>query len=667
MANTYTLKGGFTDIDLVWDQTTQKNYKIRNGTSFRDGRLAVNFFVPDMGFSPKVMSVSEAPKTMVFRLSVFPGGAADWNVTLRKINAIKRLVHGPNQQALRYHQGNDGAKIYLRAQLDGSDFYVDHTVLYGMVDDGGAYYNKAAEETTTAIDVFVTLVLMPYGQGATINLNNAQENGDFYQEGSTANLAAGWTAFSGFTGYTFDTTNFLINGVAQHCTASTSGDGLEGTNVAVVASGKMAGYVWIYLISGSVEIDIYDGTVAWVSKVLTSGDGNGVADKTIEDAAGATWYRVPVSHTDTGSGGTYRLLVISNGGAAEWVMDGAYFDTANNTTTVPDGWCSDNDFRMRGDRSTTNPAYINHMDIWGIPGDGPALITHIIDPTTITNNYLYLIVGKITDGKYLAADMEFWFDTDSSSGETNFIATDFANNGSWAASTGTTNNHFWRFSDGGAGTGEGGKIVFLDDDLIRRFFAVPRRLFVAVRTSHAGTVFTVYMGNKSAASDADLGIITDQKSIQVNSINTWELHDAGALVATDFIPDAIDAPVVSGYPLIYMGVQVEMASASANADFDFMWAPWAGADSFMVIQLSSALAASATSELHIDGNQEGVISSLIGSYEQNYIGSVWSVAPGPYTTRFTYQMLGSANQITIGDLNEISFQVVPQASHMLSD
>jgi hypothetical protein len=71
---------------------------------------------------------------------------------------------------------------------------------------------------------------------------------------------------------------------------------------------------------------------------------------------------------------------------------------------VPDAWCSTSSIENRNDPDSSNEDQISYIDVWGVPGDSPALLDQKLE-LNYSSATTMIIVGKIDSGKHLASSV----------------------------------------------------------------------------------------------------------------------------------------------------------------------------------------------------------------------------------------------------------------------
>jgi hypothetical protein len=233
----------------------------------------------------------------------------------------------------------------------------------------------------------------------------------------------------------------------------------------------------------NLRIVLYDGTGATITfkSFDPSNPANYDTGKAVVGAGGLTFYRYSLS--DDGdparSNANVRVGVVRHTDDANvtgaYYVDGLYIEVSGeNSTTPPDAWMSSRNLDNRNDIQSTSQAtenYLNYIDVWGIPGDAPALAQWDFNfgNVGVTHDPRAFICSMVTDGYYRADEQRHWIESDD--GDITFTA----GTGSWSNQTGTTNNHFKRYAATGAGTA---KITWAPSSDLLEMAETPRTVYV---------------------------------------------------------------------------------------------------------------------------------------------------------------------------------------------
>lgn len=573
------------------------------------------------------------------------------SVVADAITSLKLLVSGPNQIAALENE----APVYLQLDRSSGNGVVNHRVRFGEVSDGNTHFDALAVNNVVAAHVRVVLYLENAGgAGTTITLKNQLLNSDFTI--SSAGLATSWTA-TGTPTTTIDTTYWLINGQSQKIVATAS-QGIHSENLAGATSA--VAYAWLYVVSGEVVVSIRNtaGPSDLVSKTISTTNGDTISDAAVIDETGATWYRVSLS--GTWSSATIDLHVCASAsGASTFYVDGCYLQTG--TTTVPDAWSSYYKIRNRADRSTSNPEYVNYVDVWGVPGDMPAFNKIELDNPAVTGNSKAALfrLAAATDALFSIKNAQSWAESDQG-----FYYVNSGGTGVWSDGTGTTDNHYKRFTEGV--TNNGGYLQFgsglftTTGTTVEAFFSIPRRMLALCRSSASGVivagsvVHTVTAGSVTVESNDSQGI---------NAVNTWELVDLGTINRVGALPPGD----ITRYTSVTPRITVTGLSNTQTFDIDAILFLYAHEDGLLIWQTTETDAN--IGEVYIDGANEVVYTrGAVGApYDilEVPLGNCWTVAAGNRVTRLILASSDIDNATGYASETDVTMTVTPRCSLLL--
>jgi hypothetical protein len=623
MADSFILTDGTTSFELVYDAGTQDDYKLEYGTRVQLSEPAVLMHSPDDGESLPIRAVDRDRE--VYLTANLPGD--DWDTILDNITKIKRLVDGADSQALRYWTQGDVDRVVLRIQKDGSTNYTDLPVKFGFVDDSGVYYTTI--QTKVAWKPVIMLMVAPYGEGAQITLRNDLPSSPHFVEDSNGDgLADGWT-LTGSPPTVIETNRYLVGGQSQAFQAPASATD-AGINLFKAVSGgeDIVAYAWVNFGSGSDDVSVILQESGATSNIidevrLTRSSPTTQADKVTTGAAGNNWYRVSVSGTANGSANGVQLRIRrkSTYGSTQSIfnVDACYLEL--NQTTVPDAWCSTSNIENRNDPDSSNEDQISYIDVWGVPGDSPALLSQSVDTS---DSFSYLVVNKsrTTDGAgtFYAAHFEgedlnlSWTDPAWQFAQTDTVLS--------SASAG----NFTRITV--PSSSANASLPFFSPDHPAGF-----RVFMRARVSN--TALKVYM--------------TDNDYVDFNAANTWETVDLGYVPQTAAFID----PGVGNSKLTLI---IEPTSTGYYIDLDDIWVLPVTDDGFMLLNWTGGLV------LTTDATQK--INYTSGGAFIPALGSLFTILPFE-TQRLVFITYASDNTYSLDDAIEVTLTVTPRARHLL--
>ena len=594
---------------------TAPPYSLIGGITVRLAEPDVTLVVPATG-ATIVSALRPTDRVIEFAVKINTTSAA---TAANALTDIKLLVDGDNQIAAN----EDESPVYLALERNAGNGTMLHRVRWGNVDDGTAHFSEFTQGAYAANGVRIRLVVESAGLAETaITLRNRLVNGDFAL--AAAGLATSWTLIGAPTAAN-ETTSFLINGRSQKITAASANLGLGSEDIANVSSA--AGYMWVRITSGSVVVALRDitGGSDLDNAVLDATDSNSVSDMTAKDDAGNTWYRVPVSWS--GSSTTVDLAARSSGGAATFFVDAAYLATG--TTTVPNAWSSYYAISNRADRTTTNPTYVNYIDYWGVPGDMPAFLKMNTDSSGYSSsNPLINYWSKATDALYSVANAQHWAESDQGS-----YAVATGGTGAWSDRTGTTDNHYKRFTEGV--TNNGGYVEFgsgffaLTDTTVNAFWSIPRRVLALCRANTTNVTIT---GSVVMNFGGTRVTVESNDATGVGAANNWEWVDLGVMNRVGaFSADSSSNVTVS----MMSRIDIDGLANTETFDIDAVLFLYAQDDGLMTF--TTRANGNQIENYRIAGQYESVLSignaSDIADATEVVIGNCWTVAPGNRVTR----------------------------------
>lgn len=629
MTDSFKITDGTTEFEVVYNSSTQANYKLMMGGSIGVPEPAVLLHQPDDSHAVPVRAYN--PNRTVFLTMDIKG--ADWDDVLNQIAKLKRMVDGANSQAIRYWLDNRTvSRVRLDILLDGATNSTMIPVLWGTVDDSESYYSATAALNKRARGVVIALNVLPWGEGAAITLKNYISNPGVYVDDGT--IASGWSDTSGTGTASINTTNYLVGTQSQKYVETATGTGLVAPSV-TSSGAEMSGYAWVYVESGTITARLRnttDGTTV-DSVALTAGSSTG-SDRSEVGAGGQTWYRVPLVGPVT-TGKAHRVEFVA-GAATTFNVDAVYLGLA---AAIPSGWSSFRELDNRNDISDTNPTFNNWIDTWGLPGDLPALVNWTWGGASWVS-----WIGQAIDGKTKAAARIYWIEGEGMTGSpgANWSTTVDANR---------AGGHYEQF-DGTTGAVTSGDISF-----------VYGSAFAAnALTSNDWRVFAIARSDKTASTiDMTLTIATDQNyelasTATFTAINTWEFLDLGLIMARDIYA----SEVANVNLLLKFAVTTPVSGDTIDID-SIMLIP---ADRAFMVSSFGSIESTAT---YINGNERYIAGADdSGRKENNVMGELWTVESGPITTR-TIRAVTTTNATThvLTVAQTVAIEATPRVRHLL--
>lgn len=651
MAYSVILSDGTTSYQFVYNPSSQTDFKMYYGMKVSTGEPEALWHSPDSD-ERKLIRLVDQPGTIFITQTVKGGGA--WDNVINNVTDISRMV----KQAAQYQTDGNVNRVYVRIQPDGATRYTDYEVIYGHVDASGSYYKSVDVLNAEATGVVLSLNVRAYGEGAPITLrNDLSSSPHFVQDSNGDGLADGWT-LTGTPPTAIETTKWLVGGKSQSFQAPTTGDaGINKFKGGLSGGESIVAYAWINFGSGSDSVYVMlqesGATTNLIQeKQLTRANPLATADKSMVDSAGATWYRVVLSGTAHGSATGVQLRIRRKSADAATIsvfnVDATYLQTG--TTTAPDAWCSTSAIQNRNDPASTSSAteaQINYLDVWGVPGDSDAVVKTSVTLGSVSRTTI--MASRHSDGEILAANVDHWIESDE--------LTTVSASGTWSTGTGTSDNHYQRFTEGGSPGANSRAYISLTGSSARALLKYPRRIFALARSSSTTSQFVgvstvageLNLTDKTKTSDTGTGVAT---------VNTWELLDLGLINGYGLMPSA---PPIDAEQEVFINIYVQSAPSSSTNDIDALLLPVLG-DEF-AIWVGKEETRSSGGEIIFDGTAKAVVSAASGIYEQP-TGGLWYAAAGKMN-RYVFAVVDSDNVFAIADTMSVSFTVYPRTRHLL--
>jgi len=638
------VQGTITLADLM-DGT---NFKVaEGGVSISTPPPDILLHSPDVGESSVVRS-TEQDRFASIVLHVY-GTTRD--IVNNNVIKLRRACH----EAILHNTEGYTAKVQLSEQKDGTTYGVLHCIKSGSVDDTSSFYEPANIANIVAKDVVLSLLLAPYGINTTqITLSNDLMSSPHCVEDTNGDgLADGWTkTASGFTA-TIDTTNWLAGGKSQKGVAAAADKIFAPDTVACNTS--VAAYIWILVIDGTIDVILRNVTAATdvQTKSIDSTDSGGVSDKTAIDTAGSTWYRVSLSSSGLGGADNMTIRTTNTTSTGTWYCDLAYIQSG--TTTIPDAWMSARNIDNRNDIQSTSAAtenYLNYIDVWGVPGDAPALIRAEYTYTgSATMAYLgaysdqsttIYTSGAIVDQHEPVALIPHWIENNGADVTT----------GSSGVGSSVTQNYTTGMSARSAatvarctigGSGGTGSIIWLPTGIdAQRFARQPHQLLAMIKSDTVSS--TTLAGWVTFAGISEFA----KQNVTLAVDDTWELVDLGTVNLVDRSPDNV--PTLGN---LQLGVSI-IATGTGSEIIDI--------DQFIFVPLSdNSIYAIAGNTVWYDGMQDAIIDSSTGNSSNNFIGNFGEVRAGNVSTRFVCVM----DTTVLTESAATKMTILPRSRHLL--
>lgn len=630
------INGGGTSLynewECVYDASTQPTYKTMYGLEVSQPEPSIVWHTPTDG-APVPVSANEQNRQIVLTMDV---DGATWDEVINSLAPLKRALNGAASRAIKTTIANTSDKVRVAIKPDGATYTTYHDVIYGTVDDSGAYYKPEAMRNILARTVVFYLTTSGTGYGDPFTLSNyVPSSPHFLIDTNADGLADGWTK-SGTPTLTLDTSYALIGPTSQKCVGGSAGDGFYGTSVTTTTTGIKAAYIWMLIVSGTVTVKLRNVTDAAnvTTYNLTTSNIAATASRTAVGKNGNTWYRIPLSGT-VATSKAIRIEMAASGGAATWYADGAYINIAG--IVDPPAFSSS--------RTLTNNG-VAHLDFWGIPGDIEPDIRLTFDLVTQTADD-NIIIGKREDGAQFASKIRYLLQD-----------TYFANGTTWA----TTSNYTRASTDAATS----------DDYYASDETALPAPNDTADTARAIGdSVFHIFaVGRGSTTSNGiyaqwsgDGATWHNTNTVLATTANTWELWDLGVLnprgivMQSDPLNQAATKSGSTAYSFSSFYLRVVSVAPSGTVDIDYL---------LLVPVDNEYLRATGPLEtIAGDVKQIWYRNSYALAYVNSYEGSMWHVAPGPRMTRLIFADYGAGMAATVGQTFIITATIIPRTSHLL--
>ncbi len=637
MATIWELTDGIYSYDLRYSDPTQVEYSGQYGAIVDVPLPRPQFHTPDN--APPVLKRLVNPlRRATFTLIVkTPETSAQWDEIRNAITRLRLMVGGADSQAAQYQLTELGRRVTLDVTMDGTTGTTSIPVVYGAVNDGGAYYNAFAELNQQAITVTITLWLEPLGEGAAITLINELTNPSFTLEGATAGLAAAW-AKTGAATATLDTATFLLNGKAQKVVTAAAGEGVYQT-VTIGASTDAAAYAYVAVTSGTVSVYMYSGSTI-ASALLDSTDSNDISDRRRTGEDGQVWYRVPLTGTVDGTG-VVVFNVRSSGGAATFFVDAAYL---GEQAAVPGAWASCKNTLNRDDVSATNYNNISYTDIWDVPGDARTLVNWAIEGFVFS-----AIAGQVSDKTYSAGEIG----DDVAWRDSSLFVAGATTNAAWSTvADGTRSDGEYERLTAAGGTGSGDTLyTFGTSGRVAKLTEGNWHVVVLTRSSSTGTRYEISLTAGNTTAIATNYARTKQRG--VNAASQWEIIDLGVVNTAN----GLASEVASVAWVLTMSVS-DLPNGG-TCDIDGVWLMPAHNFSMGTFETGST-------DLYINGVSKYVaIADNKGRKEGQVSWTMWEI-PASICTRTYIVTADSTNWLhTLTRTRDTTLTIIPRSRHQL--
>lgn len=642
MAASIKLTDGITSYELVYNAVTQADYLLQYGTNISIPEPNTLWHQPDD--APRIPIRSHDTLRQAVLTLVVEGST--WDEVVNNVNKLKLMVDGAGSQAQRYHMRGDVNEVRLEVQLDGATNKTKISVYEGTVDDSGAYYSAVASVNTLAWNVVLVLTIAEYGEmDSQVIRNDLRSSPHMLEDSNADGLADGWNLY-GTPTVSIATNRYLIGNSSQKFTTDTTTDeGIQSDTATVAASTNVVASFWLKTVGDPVTVVLRDNTGVIQNKVFEQDDVTSITDKiVIGGFNNETWYRVSLSGTTGATATSYYVQVRRTSSNATqttqvWV-DSVYMSSAS--STPPDAFVSTKTVLNRYDPTSTGEDRINYLDLYGVPGDAPALVDHKLDVTSATNLY-HVYVAKQQDGRYLSANMPHWR-------ESNDIST-FAG-GSYVADWARTDGTYFRMTRSAAGVNFPTLNITATWTETIAFAEQTHNIYLIARTSNINTTIEPYTATKYFTH-------TGGKET-FKAINTWELIPGGTLNPIDTRLDLYNT--TTGDTVDFL---VTMTT-SGTTDIDAVLFLPTNEDNFILCNINDDFSTTAgtSDNMYLLGKDRKFLNDGtlgVGKYG----GNLWTVQPGNTMSRYIYAYMGKSNQHTLTDSADITLTVTPRTRHLI--
>ena len=643
MAEVVKLVQGSDELDLT-DSSNIKSIRVNLVTS----APKTVWHTPDQG-ERRVVRDEDTDRNCTMILAVY---ATDEDELQNNLVELRRWL----REARRAEKTGDTNDVYLQLQKDGATNAVKHRIKTGWVDDSQAHYVEFRKETKS-FDVQCHLVLAPYGEStSTITLKNDMLSSPHFVEDSlgTALIADGWN-LALTPAVALSTARRLIGQYSQSVlTDSSTSEGIYSDTAPAGAGEDAVGYVWINATAtGNDPITITlragNGTIL-DTETFTPASPTGY-DKSTTGQKGFTWYRYVVT-VNIGANTGFRLYIIRDIGdathATGYRVDGCYIQV--DETVAPDAWMSARAFDNRNDITTTNENYLNYIDVWGVPGDAPALVETELDFTTAAVGSNTLIAGRVIDGTLLAADERHWFEDDEFT-----TSSDAGSTWTRPADAGRTDGYYRHLAADATTDGWGQLKVTETGDAARALYHNPKHVYGIVRTSSTVNTFdlaVIILGT-------EIVLASGAKTLPSGHTNVWDVIDFGVLNLTGLLP--LSPPNTSSPTDPIFRITIYLKTASSTADIDAVL--------LMPVAAEHVIARSwgdfASADVHIRGVEQEIIDTEDGYDYRGRLGSLWQLEAGNVMNRLVFCTYSRAGGHAPTDAASVTLTITPRTRHLL--
>lgn len=657
MTITLQLTDGTTTHKLKYSPAATDDYKWHEGAgSVGDLAPRMRWHRPD-DFPAELIDAVDDVRQAMFTVTVQAGSAMD--DPLNAIHAINRL----GRQAARAKTAGDADEVYLVLQRDGATNQTEIPVLFCYVDDSRQHYSAVSIKGDMVHGATVVAWLEPYGRlGSDITLKNELPSSPHMIEDSNADGTVDNITNVGSATLEHSSAHALIGGLAQRfITDSSTTQGIRSATVSGSPGAGVRGKVYVALAGNDgdpLTIRITDDSVTTVVDTVTHDPANpsGYARVWVAKVGGLNWYEYHLNGTVPAGASGVRMDVRRDSGDATQAttayVDGMYLETGGGTD-VPDGYMSAGSIDNRYDPTNSNPGRINYIDVWGIPGDAPALVRHEMDWTVgviMGANTTFLHAGRALDGNpWLATEKTHWIEDDdvtSSTGTSNLSATGNQ------ASASRSDGHYRRWTASG-GVGSGSVYAQLTGDSASKVMQDARKVVAICRSASTDTTVELF---------AELNGLTVAEPTQrtITDTDSWEAHTIGIINLRDRVME--DRPG-STRPVLSIGVTIGALPNGDTFDLDALLLLPIQTE-HLITEVDETIS---SFETWLDGIEGAVVTNSGGIREPGVLGSIWELEPGDITNRIIYLHHTDVDSHALTDAADVTLDIRPRVRHMIGD
>jgi hypothetical protein len=350
-------------------------------------------------------------------------------------------------------------------------------------------------------------------------------------------------------------------------------------------------------------------------------------------------------------------------GACTFIIDKWYLQL-NATTSPATAWVSSKTLYNRYDpvaTSATTQQYINYLDVWGIPGDAPAVVRQKLTGVTIASagNPQMVAIGRTLSGDYDAATFTHWLEAED--------ATTGGMGITWStpSDANRSGGAYLRATDSGVGVGTG-SFSFTGAAAIK-LASQPWQVYAIIRASDTGVVFALTNGSVSAGFNVE-----SVGSVSPSTANQWEAVYLGTINATgQVVGNAPSVPTAN--ILLHFAVSTAAVGGTPTGDIDaFCLIPAQQQDTNILLETNFQSGTwdppSGSAILYIDGYTRQAYLNQLLTAVPNRLGGLWTLQPGEFAQRLimaTFTDTYVTGGWTLLDTWTVELAVTARTRHLL--